>query len=626
MTRNRFAAAITAGTLALAASAAAQPPSNPLPPRSARQAPVQQNRALNAINAQQLARAAIIDGRSIDNAASGPGEARYLATLLRDAAALDPANAQILRFAIEAAEKCGDQQSVSALTRALIALNPDDTSAQLNLIRSRVALAQSVEDQLNLLDTFTGPRGESIDASIRSRLALDAALLRREQGDGAGFVKNLTAATTFDGSNAAAATLALEYYSARAKDDEGRFELLANALLSMPMDGGLHAEIARVLAAAGATGQALRFYENARAIYRRQSGQLLHTLEQTEEEARLHAAYLIQAWRTDGPESVVKPLNDAVDGERRRAQVDIDVATATGNAVDRLPTPDSIRLPIPLETVRAAAAYAAGDRSTLDRSLADLSRSIAELAPDHPSRTAAMVEAAYLKALARGGDINADISALRFRAGVPPKALQHLEAWAKLRSGNRAGRTQFEAMKDDPIATLALLAIDVESTPAGDTPAAKAVSDRLAALAYQRPETTISAWAMSAYRGRNEGKTLPVPERAEKFSAMAAGIPAWLDGIAAEPGRFITVRAEPAKATLNQLEPVVINIQISNNTPVPLAVGPDQTIDSRMLLVSAIDIGGTTVPAMSRSEVAVLGGRLRLLPRETATFSVWADP
>ncbi|HZW06805.1 MAG TPA: hypothetical protein VFF65_06750, partial [Phycisphaerales bacterium] len=337
MSRNRLAAAMTVGTMVCAASTGAHQPPSPALPAPRAQAPVQQNRALSAINAQQLARAALIDGRSIDSAAFGPAEARYIATLLRDAAALDPTNAAILRFAIEAAERCGDQAAVTSLTRALLALRPDDTSAQLNLIRSRVAQAPSVEEQLTLLDTFTGPRGDAIDPSIRSRLALDAALLRREQGDGAGFVKNLAAATTFDGSNAAAAALALEYYSARAKDEEGRFELLANALLSMPMDGGLHAEIARVLAVAGATEQALRFYENARTIYRRQSGQLLHTFEQTDEEARLHAAYLIQAWRTDGPQSVVKPLNDAVEGERRRAQVNIDVATATGNAVDRLP-------------------------------------------------------------------------------------------------------------------------------------------------------------------------------------------------------------------------------------------------------------------------------------------------
>ncbi|MDP1660630.1 MAG: hypothetical protein Q8L55_01835, partial [Phycisphaerales bacterium] len=292
---------------------------------TAPEAPQQQ--ALRAIAAQQLARAALMDFRALPKQDAGPADARYMATLLRDAVSLDESNAFILRFAIDAAAQAGDQQAVLALTRALVGIEPDDTSTQLQLIRARVGLAQNAEERLALLENFLGPRGEQIDPSVRSRLAVDAALLQKETGDARGFVESLTAATTLDGSNTGAAALALDFYSSRVKDAQGRFELLANTLLASPLDAGMHGTLARELAIAGATDQAIRFYDNAFALRRRQVGP--RSSVENEADARQRVDYLVQVWRSRGPEAVVKQLSDAVDGPRRVALIDLDVASAT---------------------------------------------------------------------------------------------------------------------------------------------------------------------------------------------------------------------------------------------------------------------------------------------------------
>ena len=599
----------TAFTLhAVAAPSALQPP--------APAAPARQASAISAIAAQQLARLALIDFRNLSDA--GPAESRYNARLLRDAANLDPTNAPIIRLAIDASANSGNQQGTIDLCKMLVTLNPQDTSAQLDLIRARVAICQTAEERLAILDSLLGPRGDSIDPSVRARLAVDSALIKRERGDGAGFVKDLTTATTLDSSYYTAAALALEYYSSRVKEPEGKFELLTSTLISSPLDASIHAAIAHELAVAGATEQAVRFYENARLLYARQ-GDVLPIDGQEE--------YLVQLWKLRGPQVVVKPLNDAIDSERRQAQIDIDVANATNKPSDQLPRPESRRHPIAMERIRLAAAIAAADRSTIDRSLLDLQASLAILPEKDPSRLAAEAEAAYLRALANAGDIAADAARLRTR-GAPADALARLDAWMKHRRGSTAAaRAAFEAMKDDRLAQLALAVIDLEAKPAPGTTQARALDDRLVALVNESPASPISAWATTVYKDRNEGKFPPLSTKAGKFAAMGAGIPLWLDDIAKEPGRVISIKVEPAKSrALTPIEPALLNIRISNNSPVSVAIGNGLTVDDKVLISTSVDIGGVNAPDASKTEVVSIGGRLRILPREEVVFTVWPDP
>lgn len=611
-------------TLALALAAAssttlpllAQPPKPPAAPAPATQ-PAKVS-PLAAIAAQQLARAAIVDFRTITD--PGPIDARYSSRLLRDASLLDPTNADVNRLALEAAKLAGNQQTALDLCRALVTINPADTAAQLDLIEARLAMCPTVEERFTILDSLLGPRGDGLDPAIRSRLAFTSALLRRERGDMPGFVKDLTAATTLDSSNYTAAAKSLEYYATRAKDADGKFELLVNTLLASPLDATIHAAIAHELAAAGATEQAVRFYENARSLYARQGTFL--PLDGTQEE------YLIQTWKLTGPEGVIKPLNDAIDSERRKAQIDIDVANATNKPTEGLPLPASFRQPIAIERIRLAAAFAAGDRSTMDRSLVDFQASISALSANDPARAGIETEAAYLRALTNSGDISGEVSRIRGRAGSSPEAVARLEAWTKHRKGSSAAaRTAFEAMKDDQLAKLALAAMDVEANPAAGSAQARALNDRLTALAAENPASPISAWATTVYKARNEGKAPPSSTKAEKFAAMGAGIPAWLDDLAKDPGKLIVIRVEPANTRgLSPLEPAILNIRISNNTPIPIAIGPGVTVDSRLLVTTTVDIGGVPAPEVGRTEVITMGGKLRLLPREEAVFSIWADP
>lgn len=575
--------------------------------------------ALAAIAGQQLARAVLLDLRFSEDPT--PADARLAARMLSDASALDKGNPTIVRMAIDAATMAGDQQMVLDLCRSLVQLDPDDTAATLDLIQARIAFCSTVEERLAIFDTVLGPRGDSIDPAVRSRLALQAAVMRRERGDAEGFTKALTLATTLDPSNYSAAETALEYFSVKVKDPAARFEMLANTLLAAPLDPTVHAAVAHELAAAGAVEQSVRFFENAKMLYARR-GRFL-PLDQ-------NAEYLVQSWKAQGPEQVVKPLSDAVDTERRKAQQDIDVANATGKPIDKLPTPTSFRQPVQLERIRFAASFAAGDRSTVDRSLADYALSIADLPTNDPVRGAAEAEIAFCKAVADGGDIRSDIPRLRSTVGVTPQAIARLEAWGKFRSGNRAGAmSDIAAMKTDPLAafSLAVMETDGGAGPASSTPEGRALDDRLAALAYTDAASPISAWAYTKYKNRNDGKAPPPPERAQKFAAMGAGIPSWLDDGARDTTKVVSIKVDPPRSGgLAPLDPAMVTFRVRNNTPVPLAVGPNMTVDSRLLITPSVDIGGQHMLDTPQPEVGSLAGRLRIMPHEEVTFRVWAEP
>ncbi|MFT3684959.1 MAG: hypothetical protein QM783_08550 [Phycisphaerales bacterium] len=588
-----------------------------MPPAPAKEAEPPKTLTVSSIAGLQLARAALIDLRLQGDPT--PADARYALAIFKDAVRLDSANAPLIRMAIETAQMAGDQQAVLDLCRALVKLDAQDTDAQLQIILARLALCQTIEERLAIFDSLLGPKGDSLDSAVRSRLALQAAVMKRERGDAEGFAKALTLATTLDPSNYAAAALALDTFSPRLKDPQARFELLLNTLQAAPLDPTVHAAVAHELAAAGAVDQAVRFYENARRIYSRH-GRFL-PLDQ-------NAEFLVQSWKQLGPDPVVKPLNDAVESERREAQLDLDVANATGKPVDTLPTPNSFRQPVPLERVRFAAALAAGDKSTVDRSLTDYALSVAELPTNDPVRGAAEAEIAFCRGLADSGDLRPEVSRLRSTPGVTQQMLARLDAWVKYRSGNRAGgRADFEAMKDDQLAALAVAVIDAEAAPPANTPAGKAFDDRLTALVNADPLSPVSAWALTKYKARNGDKAPPVTERAEKFAAMGAGIPSWVDDGARDSSKVASVRVDPPRlGGLPPLAPGFIFFRVTNNAPVPIAVGPNLTVDNRLMIGATVDVGGRALADPPPPEVTEMRGRLRLMPREEAVFPVWIEP
>ncbi len=577
--------------------------------------------------AHQMTQVALVDLRVLENARAED----YLiaAALLTAAADKVPDNQDILRLAIDAAAQSGENALVQKLNRRLVTLEPNDTRAQLTLIAGKISAAQTAEARLALYDAFLGPRGESIDPSVRSRLALDSALLLREKGDADGFVKRLGMATSLDQTNKEAAALACSFYASRVQDPSGQFEMLVNLLKADPLDHQTNLAIGKHLAQYGAHRGALRFYRNFSAIRERTFQPL---------DPSLLSQQYSQQWLVEGPEVVYKDLWEKIDKPRRILRSQREDAAKEGKAMDRLPDPTKIRLSFELSQVLAAAALAAGKPDVCDAALQDMAKTVNDIKIeiDTPNMRHSGLSEQELKdeyklwqrettftALCLGRlltEIEPELEAIKADPGTSPDSLEIIELWRAVRRKDASAKPRLEALAvEDPFACLALgqLAEDAGNNQEAAT--------RYAAAYSLTPGTITGAWARTK-ASQAAGVPLPITDLSRAMEAQATGVPQWMDEMIERPSSFQSLSISPTATRFDPLSPVRLTVRIRNMSPIPLALGADAALNSRILLVPRISRGSDLLVDQTVPEVIKVDRRLRLAPREELVANVWAEP
>ncbi|MGD9690150.1 MAG: tetratricopeptide repeat protein [Phycisphaerales bacterium] len=595
------------------------------------------------VTARSLARVAMVDLKFAR--APGVPEFSVAADLLELAHELDPKDEDILRLLIEATTQTGDQARAAELSLDLIRLDPGDTVAQLNRISANISRLQSVEERIAVYEQFLGRQGESFDSSIRSRLALDCALLHREGGNLASFTDKLALAAKLDSTNKEAAALVAALVASRGDPAPRRLESLILLLLADPLDANTHLEIARELAAGGANAGAWRFYRLYRSIMEAY-GQVVQT--------GVVAEIAVQNWLVNGPGKVVSDLNDAILVPRRAAAESIERARAAGATPDEIAAmgdPKAIRLHPELERVWVLAASAAGDEAGVRLALAEMVDSTdaarrratdPSARPEGLSENVARATAteqrlaliwARLLLAQQVPEATADLETLRSEFSLAPDLVARFEGWAALRTGDlAAARAKLEPIADrEPLAQLGLAAaLEASGDRIGAGEAYARVAERL------MPGIT-GAWARA--RAALLLQRAPVASPlAQTLNAMARGVPDWIDQtIDAEPARRRGTPPVPQPRLIEMLgvrlvedhggplDKVLLEISLRNMSPIPLALGGERTLNARLMLAPIIEIGARKVPGAA-SDVVSLERRLRLLPREQVVVRVWADP
>lgn len=606
-----------------AARAQASPQAASPPP-----APLAALPPVEAVVARTLTRVALTDLKLVKS----PGEADFVvaAELLALAASLQPADEDMLRLLIEAASAAGDRATVEDATRRLLKLDPGDTVAQLSLLSANISRLQDADSRVQAYERFLGPAGAALDPALRSRLALDLALLLRERGDAQGFADRLRLATTLDPANKDAAGLLVTFVGQRGDPPEKRLEALLILLGADPLDGHTHTAIARELASVGAAKQAVRFFESAEAI-------LTKIGEPADAEFALEKR--IQQWLAGGAGKVSAEFNEAISKPRKQIEEQAQLLRAAGREADiaKLPKPEEVKLSPEVERVWALAAHAAGDEAGLRQALEEMTSTLtrlqrarddaaarpkewtAEMAAD--AVTQHSVSLAWTRLLLDKDPTQADalVSILRMGAGLPADVSARLGGLLQARKGDPQGvATLREAATRDPLAQVAL-AVALELTGSRDEArqAFEAAADALRG-------TATAAWAIdraTALRG-----SPPQPrDEARLLGAMADGVPRWLDQMHIRPQSFQSLQAALVADRGGPFDKPIIELTLRNMAPIPLAIGPDRPLNSRIMLGPAIDIGTRRVQGTS-PEVVSLERRLRLMPGTEIKVRVWADP
>ncbi|MCW5775515.1 MAG: hypothetical protein KIS87_03590 [Phycisphaeraceae bacterium] len=579
--------------------------------------------------ARSITRIALMDLRARLEPVSG--DFRIASHLLGFAQEIAPDDESIVRRRLEAAWASGDQTLFMELTRRLVQLDPRDTVAQLRLISDRIKRLQTAEERIAAYERLLGERGATLDASIRSRLALDLALLLRERGREEDFVARVLEALKLDPTNKDAAALVWAYFGPGLSNPPDRFELLTNLLYADPLDPNVHRSMARLLAQSGAMAEAKRFHTIAT--------RLLLMAGMGADESLVNES-LVLDWQTSGPAKIVETLNLRLAMMRDLAAREVRDALEAGVPPETLTHPMENRLDLAFDRVRIVAAHAAGDQETITAAADDLRRSIAAMA----------TKALDPQTLPRDADVNSirtELTRFAIRnwimvawAGVADDHItQQTEAADRTLSDTEPDVRTLVAMvalaKGDAERALALFeAMPNQNDVAVMSGRARAMEalgrhDEATALygriATAAPLTIMGAWA----RVQLQRVGMPDPFDPVVRAAMvraANAVPTWIDRMTIDPKSFMSARAEVVNREVGALERTVLRVVVQNIAPIPLAVGSERAINSRFVFSPRLDIGVQTFHQDASPEIYDLERRLRLMPGESMTFEIWPDP
>lgn len=613
---NRLAHLITPLAVLLAATASAQPTG---------EARFSNERAkVRQLASEQLARAATLRLRSTaqpeEHDFAIVGLAYELAQTIR------PGVPEYIRRRIDSWHEAGNNEEVLRATSELLALEPDDTVALLRLVSARIARVQRAEDRLAMYDRLTSKEGSAIPSPVRSRLALDAALLARERGDDTGFATRLALATSLDPANKDAAVLAAETVLAATADPLARAEVLLNVIMADPLDPAAHYRFARELRDQGAFVAAVRFQANAERLYV-QTGYSA-TIDESLES-------LIGQWQLQGADKMIELIQGIEVNARETRRQQIAYAQAAG--VDPGPPLEEFRLEPRLELVRMAANLALERQTAAEASvnsiLAELDAQISRLRnpPEgYTKPTPEAIEQRRLENLATGllarlwcgldteGAAKA-LEELKSAGTLTGAALQRFEGMLALRSGDIDGaiKTLEPLATEDTQAGLALAHAQLakgERSKAISTLARVALNNRAAisgAYARSRVQTLLN-------------QTLEPTADARRIEEYCARLPAWLDEMVASPRSFIFVTAKHAADRGTVVDSQWLRVGIKNLGRVPLSLGPGRAISSRLLLTPSLTVQGAAPPTTGvKPEIVELDRRLTLKPGEAVESDVW---
>lgn len=588
--------------------------------------------------AAAIARVAMADLRLV--ASPTPRDYEIAAEMLRVAHELAPEDQDFLRLLIEAQTGAGDEDAVDQYSRKLLRLDPSDTVNQLRVASRAIARNQNADVRLSAYERFLTETGSTLDPSVRSRLALDAALLSREQGDLAGFERRLMQSLELDSSNKDAATLALTFFADSIDDPSGRLDMLLNVLLADPFDDQVHLAIASELARNGAYKGAQRFFANTFVLAQRRGVNV---------PAEVRDESTVVDWIMRGAEAFVAGLNEEVATARGQVARQRERLELAVERPERMPDPAEVRLPLEFERLRVLAASSLGKPDLVNAAVAeaiqtvqmrraavmDLKTRPKEITDEFAAEIVRVLtlESIWFRLWADRelAAASADLAEIRRNPNTDAREVERIEAWFRLRYREfEEAERLLRALGNDNLAIVGLAVLSDSQGRVGEA------IERYGEIARRLPASPAGAFAITRAQvlanatpgvGTLAGLGL-LPDAAMRLESAAAAVPNWLERMLENPLEFMTLRADliaGPEGRVGLFDKVGVRLRLRNVSRVPLGLGPDRPINSRLLSVPSMRFGSVPLRKQSHNGVISLDRRLRLLPREELIVEFWPD-
>jgi hypothetical protein len=606
---------------------------------------------LDRLAVSTLSRLALSRLRSVDD----PSRSDLLiaAQSLRILRQLAPNDVELIRLEAAARSAADDNEGHLELARQLLAIEPRDAVAQLQVALHAIGALQNADLRLAAYENFLGEAGAPLDPAVRSRLALDAAMLARENGQEQKFLEYLVLATTLDVTNKDAAALYASYFLPLSDDPIERFDILANVLLADPLDPSAHENIAIELMQHGAFTGALRFQSLLSGIIF-QRGDVLSP-QQTFD-------FALCTWVTRGPEAALNFISSL---RQRLINEEIALREARirdGFEVGEMPL---ILLSLQVEFLRIAIlvthglveeadyqadhlvkAFPAVELSILGR-LGQNLEAINELdlmTPEEAERR--RIDIDLVRQQLRESQLELDLQLLWLRlfsgfgfdnvelqlnrleqeqadgtlpSDLAPETFQRFRGWLAAVRGEEeeAHRLLDPLVETDDIARWALANLAEQQGDENDAVMHYAI------LAQDDPRSALGAASWLRLNRIRREQRKPLVIRSASSNALdeaAIDLAPGLNQALSDANKLMALEVTAPRLEVTPLDPMELVVTVRNVSSWPLAVGETSPIPKRLMLSPRLTIGSVALSQGIEPYVLQIASRLRLEPKSEVTI------
>jgi Tfp pilus assembly protein PilF len=547
-----------------------------------------------------------------------------------EAAKLEPDNAELWHYLLSVATLAEREDIARRAAERLIELDPRNDRVRLRLIRARIESEQTAEARAKQYEAHIQSR--EIPATVRSRLALDYALLERRRGHVDSFAHWLAEAVALDRANTAAAALAAGYFRLNVDDPVGVGELMLNLVSANPADISAIVVAANHFLDHGAFAAADRLFTLARRSY---DALALVTLP-----SELITDQAIARWGAGLDEAALRLIRDhrhQLNAAHRARLVQIEPDMTPMERAERIaPVPPSLAaVEAALRSRRGDAEAAASLQRVIDLYLEQIEAAIEQAREDDRELTRddrlaiarTWLELAWIAVWLSDQPRQAEqyLTSAREMAALTERAEDRIAGWILLREGDSEQAIELLSryVDDDPAAALghamALLAQGRQRTAARE----------LLQIARHQPGTLMGVWAHDQL-SELLGRRVPISDHAAELNELMAAVPGWLDRLAQQPTTAFSARiaARQELSVYRPYEPIELDIEIVNHAPIPLAIDPDGPITPEVAVLVSVQLTGAARSPRIPPIIVSIDRRLRLEPRERLRIPIdlrWSE-
>jgi tetratricopeptide (TPR) repeat protein len=536
-------------------------------------------------------------------------------TLATEATLLTPDDPSVWRVLHEVAQMA-DRPAISIYSiKNLLRVAPTQPTAQLARLRDVIQAAQTVDLRMVLYEQLLSEsRRQELDARVAARLALDAAYLQRQLGDINQFARWLAEAVALDPAYPDAMNLATGFFGDESADIYRRAELLSSSMFSNIRDLTAQVSLAEFLMAFGD-------YQDAKELYEIIMGD--GASDPTLISDNLLADIVLSQWATGDTVAAMDTLLT------RQIAVDETFRKQTQAQQPRLTPLELARIHAPLvpklAVVRAAVYENHEDSIQADMALEAATGSLLTVSKIYEAlgnaSTLRVVEL-YIQAawvlLWLGDDAESAMTLIQqAETGVTldPTEKQRLEGWIAFRQGDIDGAiAKLAPLTNDPAAKAGMALVYLAQGNKRDA------ALELLEIAKRQGGTLLGVWAKHKLQ-KIVGTTFHIRSEVDELQQLMIGVLQKMNTYVNDPRPPIAIRIQPEKQTFGPYQPLLIDIELTNNTTIPLTIASNGPIQPLLLLEALVEMPGVTKRPAPPVIVSIYR-ELSILPRGKTSVTV----